>query len=163
MSLSLGTSISAPSNRIPAVKTPLPAIHQRPPSNAQPGKELPPEQMPFSMRTPMANTPRGRVSDTANAQPAKQLSPEEMPFSLRGADGKYPARAGSDAAAKEDTDNVAVAFGRRTMDAVRAVSFTRANPMRPDVVIDIRYDSPRALRAADVGCQIPPGWNGGGR
>lgn len=59
---------------------------------------------------------------------------------------------------QEDTDDVAVVFGRKVEHRVREVQLERASST-PDAVISIRYDTRHGLESRKIGCRIPPGWH----
>jgi hypothetical protein len=59
---------------------------------------------------------------------------------------------------REDTNDVAVGFGRRMPHHVQEVRFEPAST-KPDAVIGIRYDTRRGLKSrGSIGCPIPAGW-----
>lgn len=105
----------------------------------------PPSEVRFSVR-PSAEieaAPRYSVR-TEPAQPSAR-------FSIRAPEEE-----------REDTDDVAVTFGRRAEHRITTVGFERASAT-PDAVIRIRYDTRRGLEARGIGCPIPAGWDGGDR
>ena len=94
--------------------------------------------------TPMAKSKRSGARGGASAT---SPAPRSMPSK---GDSRASVERSDRMAQRRRANNLGTQFGERTMSRVQEVSFTRAQPMRANQALTVRYDDAAGLQARGI-------------